>query len=270
VLLRILVGMLGWAALLAVPAAAQVYAPATAVPHTTDLARLRGLAIDREIHERFSRGLAAEERADWAAATTEFERIIILDPAEPRGSTARYDLAIARARSGDYARAIALLDEALRRDPGFLAAAANLVTVYTLAGDLDGARSAADRFVALAPASARARYERGILALRAGDLTTARGDFAALIAGDPAYAVAHYDAALVEIRGGAFDSAEIELQSALAISPSYARARFALGTVYARIGRRDDARAAFDRAARDASDLTLRTLALDLRDRLPR
>jgi Flp pilus assembly protein TadD len=266
--LRTALGALAAAVLLAAPALAQTYPAATDSPRTTDPARLRALALEREIHERFARGLDAEGRADWAAAIPEFERIIALDPPEPKASTARYDLAIACARSGDYARAATLLTEALERDPGFRAAAANLVTVEVLAGDLNAARAAADRFVALAPASARARYERGIVALRAGDLATARDDFRALIAGDPAYALAHYDLALVEIRSARFEAAELELQSALAVDPNYARARFALGTVYVRIGRRADARAAFDRAARDASDVTLRALAVDLRDRL--
>lgn len=266
--LRTLIGALGLAVVFAGRALAQTYPAATDAPRTTDVARLRALAVEREIHERFKRGLDAEARADWAAAAPEFERIIALDPPEPKGSTARYDLAIARARSGDYAAARHLLGDALERDPGFTAAAANLVTVDVLAGDLAAARGAAERFVALAPASARARYERGIIALRAGDLATARTDFRALTAGDPAYAVAHYDLALTEIRSAQFDAAELELDRALALDPNYARARFALGTVLVRAGRKTEARAAFDRAARDAVDVTLRSLALDLRDRL--
>jgi tetratricopeptide (TPR) repeat protein len=265
---RAALGALGLAAALTGPAFGQSYPAATGAPHTTDVGQLRKLAVEREIHERFARGLDAEARGEWNAAVPEFERIIELDPPEPRGSTARYDLALARARSGDLRSAKALLEEALARDPGFGAAAANLVTVNVGAGDLDAARRAADAFVALVPASARARYERGLIALRAGDLATARSDFRALVAGDPAYAVAHYDLALTEIRGGRFDAAETELDSALAIDPSYARARFALGTVLVRAGRRPEARAAFDRAAHDASDTTLRSLALDLRDRL--
>jgi tetratricopeptide (TPR) repeat protein len=261
-------GAIGIALVLAGPALGQSYPAPTDIPHTTDLARLRALAVEREIHERFARGLDAEACGDWTAAAPEFERIIALDPPEPKGSTARYDLAIAQARSGNFRAAKRLLEEALDRDPGFSAAAANLVSVDVLAGDLAAARSAADRFVALAPASARARYERGIVALRDGDLATARTDFRALAAGDPAYAVAHYDLALTEIRSARFDAAESELDRALALDPGYARARFALATVLVRVGRRAEARAAFDRAARDASDVTLRSLALDLRDRL--
>lgn len=249
-------------------ALAQTYGGPTDAPRTTDRAKLGILVREREIHERFARGIAAEARGAWSDAVREFARIITLDPPEPRGSTARYDLAIAKAHLGDYPAARALLNEALARDPGFTAAAANLVTVDVLSGDLHEARASADRFIALAPASARARYARGLLALRAGDLATARADFRALLVDDPSYAIAHYDLALVELRDGRLDTAEIELKRALALAPGYARARFALGTVYVRAGRTADARAAFDRAATDAADITLRTIAGTLRDRL--
>jgi Tfp pilus assembly protein PilF len=266
--LRSALAALGFAATLTAVANAQSYSTPTDAPHTTDPARLRALAVEREVHERFNRGLSAEGRGDWAAAMPEFERIIALDPPEPKGSTARYDLALAKARSGDYGSARTLLEAALARDPSFTAALANLVTVNALDGHLAAARAAADRFIASAPTSARARYERGIVALDDGDLTTARADFRALVAGDPGYAVAHYDLALTDIRDAHLEAAETELNSALAIDPGYARARFALATVYVRTGRRGEARAAFDRAAHDATDVTLRSLATDLRDRI--
>jgi anti-anti-sigma factor len=50
---------LGLAAVLAGAALAQTYPAATDAPQTTDVARLRALAVEREIHERFARGLSA-------------------------------------------------------------------------------------------------------------------------------------------------------------------------------------------------------------------
>jgi tetratricopeptide (TPR) repeat protein len=255
-------------ALTATPAAAQTYVRATPPPRTTDAAVLAAQAHAREVHERFTRGLAAEGRADWDAAATEFRRIVVLDPPEPAGSSARYDLALAEANAGRDAEAVHLLEDALHRDPGFAAAAANLVAIQLRRGDLAGARIAADRFVALAPAAALARYDRGLAALRTGDLATARADFQVLLAADPGYAVAHYDLAVIEARAGHDDAALAELERALTLAPDYARARFAEGTVLLRGGRRNDARLAFDRCAHDASDPTLRALAIDLRDRL--
>jgi protein O-GlcNAc transferase len=265
--LRPVAGAIGLLAVLVAPALSQPYPIATEAPRTTNTTALRALAIDREIHERFVRGLDAESRRAWKDAADQFSRIIALDPGEPRGSTARYDLGIAQAQLGDYTAASASFGEALKRDPGFTAAAANLVTVALTAGDIKTARLAADRFIKLAPASARARYSRGLIALRDNDLTTARADFQALIASDPGYAIAHFDLAVVEMQAGRFEAATTELERALALSPGYARARFALGVIFFREGRRADAAVAFGRAAQDATDLALRSSALDMQER---
>lgn len=249
-------------------AIAQAYPSASAPPRSTDRATLRAAAVAREVHERFERGLAAEASGEWRAALPEFERIIALDPGEPKGSTARYDVAIAYAHLGAYDRAAARLQEALVLDPGFAAAAANLVSVELMAGNAAAARAAADLFVRIAPDAARARYARGLVALHDGDWATARADFRVLLGNDPSYAIAHYDLAVVEIRAQRYDVARTELERALELAPRYARARFALGTILLREGRRSDARGAFDRASADASDATLRDLATNLRDRL--
>jgi tetratricopeptide (TPR) repeat protein len=250
------------------PAGGQTYSRPTAPPRVTDAASLAAQARQREVHERFARGVAAEERADWKSAATEFARVVELDPPEPKNSSARYDLALAEVHLGRDDAAVRLLDEALHRDPGFAAAAANLVALHLRRGDLPAALAAAERYRLIAPDSFLARYGHGLAALRAGDLAAARADFRALIGIDPAYAVAHYDLALVELRGGRDEAARTELDRALALSPAYARARFALGTVLMRAGRRADARLAFDRCARDAADPALRALAIDFRDRL--
>lgn len=256
-----------WSAMIGV-AQAELYPHASPPPRTTDPSVLRAEARAREVHERFGRGIAAQQNGDWSGAEPEFRRIIALDPPEPRGSTARYDLALSEAQLGHYASAAALLTDALRLDPHFAAAAANLVTVELMRGDLAASRTAADRFAAIAPDAALAHYGRGLAALRAGDLAAARTDFRALADANPAYAVAHYDLALVEVRAGHDDAALAELTRALTLAPAYARARFALGTVLLRDGRRDDARVAFDRCAHDAADPALRALAIDLRDKL--
>ncbi len=248
-------------------ASAQDYPSTAPVPRTTSAPQLHQLAREREVHERFRLGLAAEQRGDWAAAAPEFEQIVLLRPPEPQFSTAHYDLGIAYAnlkRLDDAAREFGF---ALEGDPGFLAAMANLIAVDLARGDVAQARKIADRFVAAAPDSARALYSRGIVALRAGDLSTAKTDFSQLLRNDPQYALAHYNLGVAQARSGDYASAERELSVALDLAPSYARARFALGTVLLREGRRSAARDAFDRVVRDANgDPALQNLALALRD----
>ena len=247
--------------------AQETYTTQTPAPRTTSVPALRDLAIQREIEERFKLGLAALGSANWTAAAAEFERIVALNPPEPRGSTAMYDLAIADANLGKNDRAAAQLQGALARDPDFLAAMANLISVDLARGNLDEARTVADRFVAAAPQSARALYSRGVVALRSGDATSARSDFQRLIHSNPSYAVAHYDLALAEERLEHYDSAELELRAALALAPTYARAQFALGAVLLKQGRRTEARTAFAAATRDASaDPALANIAAAMRD----
>jgi Flp pilus assembly protein TadD len=228
---------------------------------------LRAMAIRREIEERFTIGLDAEARGDWSAASSEFERVLALHPPEPQGSTAHYDLAIAYAnlhRNDDAARE---LRAAIALDPGFLAALANLVSVDLARGDFRDARGIADRYLMLAPESARALYSRGIVALGSGDYPTARNDFGKLLHVNPSYAIAHYDLALAEERLGRYDSAERELRGALALAPAYARARFALGVVLLREGEHSEARNAFARATIDAAgDPALQNIAAAMRD----
>jgi tetratricopeptide (TPR) repeat protein len=249
-------------------ALAQAYPAATPVARTTAPAQLDALARDREVVERFRRGLDAESKADWSSAVAEFTRVVSLAPPEPRGSTALYDLGIAQVHTGANAAAEISFTEALRRDPGFAAAAANLVEAALAAGDVPGARRAADRFVAMAPASLRARYSRGLVALKQNDLATARTDFAAMTASAPEYAIAHYDLAVTEIRAGDFSTAQGELQLALSLSPGYARARFALATLMLRSDHRAEASADLARVIQDADDPSLRALAVSLRQRL--
>jgi len=248
-------------------ALAQTYPVPTPVPRTTSLPALRAMAVEREVEERFTIGLDAEARGEWSAAAREFERIIALDPPEPKGSTARYDLAIAYANLHRYDDAARQLRAALALDPGFLAAMANLIAVDLARGDLREARKTADRYVTLDPNSARALYSRGLIALQSGDAATARADFGKLLHVNPSYAVAHYDLALAEERLGRYDAAERELRSALALAPGYARARFALGVVLLRQGEHAAARNAFAQATVDAAaDPALATIAAAMRD----
>jgi tetratricopeptide (TPR) repeat protein len=265
--MRVLAAVVILAGSMAAPALPQTYSSPRPLPRTTSAPQLRALATQREIEERFTIGLEAESRADWKSATGEFERIVALDPPEPKGSTARYDLAIAYANLGRNDDAASALRAAIGRDPGFLAAMANLVSVDLARGDLAEARRIADRYVALSPDSARALYSRGIVALQSGDAAAAREDFGKLLHANPSYAVAHYDLALAEERLGRYDAAERELRSALGLAPSYARARFALGVVLLREGEHAAARTEFDRATTAATgDPALQNIAAAMRD----
>lgn len=266
--MRRIAGVLALLASMVIPVTlrAQPYPGVTPAPRTTDPAKLRAYATAREITARIALAFSDESRSDWNGAAAELERAIALHPAEPQGSTALYDLGIARAQLQQFDAAETAFAKAIVLDPGFLAARANLVTVQLMRGDLDAARRSADAFVAAAPDSARALYSRGIVALRAGDPATALGDFKRLLGFNPGYALGHYDLAIAELKSGRSAEAERELRTAIALAPDYARAMLALGAVLLRENRRTEAKAEFDAAARVSQDVALRGLATSLRD----
>ena len=248
---------------------AQTYSPQP-VPATTSIPALRAQAVMRAIVERFHRGLTAMNESRWADARTEFAAVMDLHPPEPQGSTAAYDEGLAQTHLGRYDDAARAFRAALARDPAFLAAMSNLVAVDLQRNDVAEARAIANRFVSLAPDSARAHYSRGLAALAGNDLATARDDFSQLLKNDPRYAVAHYDLGITEVRLGEYSAAVTEFNAALTLAPAYARASFALGTVLLHNGDRPGAREAFDRAAHYAiDDPSLRDLAIEMRNAIP-
>jgi len=252
-------------------AMAQTYDPSHPLPATTSGPALRSLAERREIHERFIIGLRAESEQNWKAAAAEFERILSLHPREPQRSTAHYDLALAEVGLNRLDSAASEFERAIALDSGFLAAFANLIAVDLMRKDIAGARTVADRFLRVAPQSARALYSRGIVALAGNDPQAAAADFGKLLLNSPSYAVAHYDLGLAETQLGRYDAAERELKAALRLAPNYSRAQFALGTVLLKEGKRSEARLAFDETIKTASkDPTLRNLATSMRDALHR
>ena len=250
----------------ATSASAQLY-PSTPVPRSTAPAALHDAAVDRAIRERFALGLAALSNGKNEDAAAEFTAVLALRPREPQGSTAHYDLALAQVALGRLDVAASEFRSAIALDPGFLAAMANLIAVDLRRGDLREARTVGERFVTLAPDSARALYSRGVVALQAGDAARAADDFGRLVANNPSYALAHVELAKAELQLNDPARAERESLEALRLAPNYAYARFVLGTILLHEGRRDEARNAFDRAARDAAgDAQLQNLAYSMRD----
>jgi tetratricopeptide (TPR) repeat protein len=247
---------------------AQGYPQMQPVPRTTDSAKLAEVAQRREIRERIELGFREELRGDWKAAGAEFTRVLALNPREPQGSTAHYDLALAQANLGLRDAAALSFRAAIALDPGFMAARVNLIAVELTRNDLVAARRAAEDLLERDPDSARGLYERGLIALRAGDAAAALQDFGRLLRVDPSYATARYDLALAEMKLNRYDDAERDLRDTLAIAPAFARARFALGAVFLRTGKRDQARLAFEQVVQSAQDPSLRELATSLRDSL--
>ena len=85
-------------------ALAQAYPAAAPVARTAAPAQLDALAAIAK-WPNVPPWTRCTAHGDWRTSATEFARVVALDPAEPRGSTARYNLGIAQAHIGDYSAA---------------------------------------------------------------------------------------------------------------------------------------------------------------------
>jgi soluble lytic murein transglycosylase len=129
----------------------------------------------------------AEAQSRFAALEARFPDHHLADDARLRGATTALE-------DGDTARAVGMLTSLpdaypegdVRGEALFRAAIADWV-----AGDLDGARAALDRAVALgpeapgSPASGRAQYFRGRVAEKQGDVADAKARYAAVVGAFP-------------------------------------------------------------------------------------
>jgi len=112
-------------------------------------------------------------------------------------------------RKGDFDRAIADFDQALKLDPKDGGAYSNRGLARSCKGDFDGAIADFDQAIELDPKLTAAYYNRGLAWRAKGDLDRAVADYGQAITLDPKYANAYYNRAVALERKG-------DLQRALA------------------------------------------------------
>ena len=147
----------------------------------------------------------------------------------PRYTEARLQLAQALHGAGRTADAVGVLERALEQDPERHAGAWNDLGFYRLqTGDLDGARPALRRAVALDPRLPTARVNLGTALLAADDLAGAAAQFEAALRTDPSALAALGNLGVVRARQNRTADARRAFERLLALSPGDARARAAL------------------------------------------
>ncbi len=140
-------------------------------------------------------GVQAANSARWAEAAAQFEETIRRDPGS---AIAREQLGLAEAAlaaRGDataLGRAISAFEDAVRLDPDWWLNRANLAALYSSRGDNDAALREMRAAAALAPLSALAQINLGLVAERAGDGTTAEQAYAATLDLRPEWADAYF------------------------------------------------------------------------------
>lgn len=125
------------------------------------------------------RGRIALRHGDFRRAMADFDEAIRLNP--NRAALYR-DRALARRLNGDFELAIADYDEAIAHDPKLAAPYHQRGLALAATGDLDRAILSYNTAIRLDPKNAEARLDRGLAFLARGQADDARADFEAALA----------------------------------------------------------------------------------------
>lgn len=167
------------------------------------------------------RGLAWYARGDYGKAIADFDEAIRLDPTNASHYNNR---AAARLGKGEDERAIADFTEAIRLDPSNAAAYYGRGLARHSRRDLDGAIADDDRAISLRPKFQRAYNNRGLVRHDKGEYDKAVADFNEAIRLDPEDAVAYNNRGNAREAKGEPDLALADYSEAIQLDPKYAKA----------------------------------------------
>ncbi len=141
----------------------------------------------------------------------------------------QYQKALARVHAGRHGEALESLLALEKRDPDNVSIPVNLIAVYGELGDIEKARAAADRALALDRNSVAAWDNLGILHLKTGNLAEAELAFRNAVDVDPGYSVPHKNLGVLFEQRYQLDKALDSYARAVALDPYDRQARYLLG-----------------------------------------
>ena len=219
--------------------------------------QLRQAALRAEEERQAS--AAAEAEAKRKSEEAEQQRLAALREEDDRKraeaeARARYAALVSQgntdSNAGDYDRAIADFNEAIRLDPKSSLAFINRGDTYTNKGDHDRAIADYNEAIRLDANNALALSARGVAYANKGDNDRAIADFNRAIRLDPKSAHAFRNRGVVYATKGDNDRAIADFNRAIRLDPKSALALSARGVAYANKGDNDQAIADFNEAIR--------------------
>jgi tetratricopeptide (TPR) repeat protein len=153
-------------------------------------------------------------------------------------------------RKGDYDRAIADYDEALKHNPNNADAPGNRGAAYLSKGDLDRAIADLDQAIRLAPQAAGHYSNRAIAYARKGNYDRAIADYSEAIRLNPKQAGSYNSRSWSFYLMGDYDRAIADADEALRLAPGDANSLDSRGAAWSGKGDQDRAIADLDRAIR--------------------
>jgi tetratricopeptide (TPR) repeat protein len=203
------------------------------------------------------RQAAAEAEVKRKSEEAEQQRVAAAEDDRKRAEAearARYSALVSKgntdSKAGDYDRAIADFNEAIRLDPKSSLAFRNRGDTYTNIGAHDRAIADYNEAIRLDPNDALALSARGVAYANKGDYDRAIADFNRAIRLDPKSAHAFRNRGVVYATKGDNDRAIADFNQAIRLDPKSGLALRARGVAYANKGDNDQAIADFNEAIR--------------------
>ena len=208
--------------------------------------------------------MAAARAGDLAGAVAAAERALAGNPADPN---ALQIIGMARHREGRIAEALAAFERAARAAPNHPPILNSLGILYRERGDLEKSRACLERAARAAPSFAEARHNLGSTLAALGEDAGAREAFEAAIALSPrsSEALGKY-ARFLEARHE-LDAARAMAIRTLAVDPTHALAMMALADLDARAGDHEASIARIDAALTLSLSPVNRAIFLGMRSR---
>jgi tetratricopeptide (TPR) repeat protein len=195
----------------------------------------------------YNRGLAYYQKGDYNRAIADYDQAIRVDP---NYALAYNDRGLAYYQKGDYDRAIADYDQAIRLNPNYAVAYNNRGLVYYHKGDNDRAIADYEQAIRLNRNYAFPYHNRGLVYYHKGDNDRAIADCDQAIRLDPTYADAYNTRGLAYYQKGDYDRAIADYDQAIRLDPNYPLVYNNRGLVYYHKGDDDRAIADYDQAIR--------------------
>lgn len=179
------------------------------------------------------------------------QRVIAYDPAN---AGAHCSLGLASEGLKRLAEAEAAYREALRIDPRYMRALAQLTGLLRAQKRFGELHHALDNALAHSPQDAFLHYNLGLSFVELGQRQKALDSFRAAVARNPRFAEAHHNLGVLYDEFDDYPASITHLEQAVALNPNYVDAHRALGGAMLRMGRPADAIAAYDRTIAVAPD----------------
>ncbi len=177
-------------------------------------------------------------------------------------ATSLNDLSLVYRQQGRLEEGLAVLHEAIGRDPDFPEAYNNLGGVLLDSGDRASAEAAFRNAIRIQPDLASAHNNLANLLASGGDFPQAQYHFKKAIQSDSSYAATYYDYGIALAQSRQFNEARAQLEKAVQLNPDWADAHMVLGELLVVQGNFGEALPHFQEAAASA-DPAIRRRALE-------